>query len=218
MTIEDLARQVRSRDRDRWLAALYAPVAVRPALLALWALDLELGEIVLAARDAMVAEIKLAWWRDALIRLDSAPPPGQPLLQALAAEVLPRGVSGAALATLEDRWLPVLSAATTADHAAGGATLFGLAARLLSPSPAQAEPVDALGAAWAAGDALRRGSGDGAPEIAALPRVPSGLRPLLGLAKLGRRDARRAAAGQPPEPRGTLPRQWLLLKAVALGR
>lgn len=193
------------------------PAAARPALLALWALDLELGDIVLAARDPMVAEIKLAWWRDALIRLDTALPPGQPLLQALAAEVLPRGVTGAALAAVEDRWLALLGEVTGTDHAAGGAALFALAARIIS-ADADSKAASELGAAWACGDAMRRAEGEATGGLQSLPSTPGALRPLLGLARLGQRDARRAAAGQPPEPRGALPRQWLLLKAVALGR
>ena len=169
---------MRAGDRDRYLATLYAPAPVRPALFALWALDLELGAVVTGASDAMIAEIKLAWWREALERLDHAPPPAQPVLQALAAEVLPRGVTGAALARLEDGWL---------------ANLGGEAAPVLS-----------------AGSLLH--------QLAETLVGEGGVRPLDGLRLLAARDTARAQAGKCMEPRGSLPRQLILLRAVALGR
>ena len=42
--------------------------------------------------------MRLAWWREALQRLDTAPAPGEPVLRELAAAVLPLGVTGTALA------------------------------------------------------------------------------------------------------------------------
>ena len=44
------------------------------------------------------------------------------------------------------------------------------------------------------------------------------LRPLRALVELKARDAAHAAAGRPLEPRGTLARQALMFKVVALGR
>ena len=52
--------------------------------------------------------IRLAWWREALERLDTSPPPPEPRLQAVATELLPRGVTGAMLAELEDGWAALL--------------------------------------------------------------------------------------------------------------
>src|ERR1700760_3804181 len=72
-------------DPDRRLALAYAPARARPALEALWRLDVTLGAVVARAREKMVARIRLAWWREALERLDAAPPPAEPLLEALAA-------------------------------------------------------------------------------------------------------------------------------------
>ena len=169
---------MRAGDRDRYLATLYAPAAARQALFALWALDLELGAVVAGASDAMIAEIKLAWWREALERLDHAPPPAQPVLQALAAQVLPRGVTGAALARLEDGWLANLGG-EAAPVLSAGSLLYQLAATLV---------------------------GEG------------GVRLLDGLLHLAARDTARAQAGKRLEPRGSLPRQLILLRAVALGR
>jgi hypothetical protein len=87
-------------------------------------------------------------------------------------------------------------------HIAGGGQLFALAARLLGGDPAAGAM---LGRAWAVG------------EPPAGPS-PAPLRLLHGLARLAARDAARARAGAPREARGSLPRQWMLLKSVAFGR
>ena len=110
---------------------------MRPALVALFALDLELAHIVTTTTEPMIGEIRLAWWRDALIALDSGTVPAQPLLKLVAAEVLPRGLTGAELAALEDRWLALIGTDDVPEpHIAGGGNLFALAARLLGGDPA----------------------------------------------------------------------------------
>jgi phytoene synthase len=58
--------EVRTHDRTAFLAALFAPEAARPALLALAAYRIELRRIVERAREPLAAEIRLQWWRDAL--------------------------------------------------------------------------------------------------------------------------------------------------------
>lgn len=57
----------RSHARDEWLAALYAPAAGRDALFALTAFDHEIRGALLRARDPRLAEIRLAWWREAVL-------------------------------------------------------------------------------------------------------------------------------------------------------
>src|SRR4051812_43995419 len=96
-------------DPDRLLALAYAPAAARPALEALWRLDVTLGAVVAGAREKMVALTRLAGWREAWGRLDGAPPPAEPVLQALAARVLPAGIRGAGLAAMEEGWSALLA-------------------------------------------------------------------------------------------------------------
>ncbi len=195
---------VRQRNRDRYLSVLYAAAPVRPAWMAVQALDLELESVVAGTTEPMIGEIRLAWWREALQGLDADKVPKQPLLQLIAAEVLPRGVSGGELAVLEDRWAGLIGSDEVPEaHFSGGGDLFALLARLAGGDAAQAR---ALGAAWAAGEAVPPG------------RCAAPLRPLLGLTKLAARDAARARSGQAPEPRGSLSRQLALLGAVAFGR
>ncbi len=207
--LDIVTADVKARDRDRYLSVLYAPEAARPALLALHGLDLELAQVVASTSEPMLGEIRLAWWRDALAALDSGQVPAQPLLALIAAEVLPRGITGAELAVLEDRWLGLIgNDAVPAAHVTGGGCLFALLARICGGEASEAQRLGEakrLGEAWA----------EGAPP--ARPVAPV-LRPLFGLACLAERDAAHARAGRPREPRGSTARQWRLLVAVALGR
>lgn len=58
--------QVRERDRERFLAVLFAPAEARSHLLALYAFDLEIAHVPDAVRDPMAGEIRLQWWREAI--------------------------------------------------------------------------------------------------------------------------------------------------------
>ena len=201
--LEIVTADVKARDRDRYLSVLYADAGARPGLLALHALDLEMAQVVASTSEPMLGEIRLAWWRDALIALDSGVVPAHPLLQLLAAEVVPHGIAGAELAGLEDRWLGLIDCdEVPAAHIAGGGDLFAMAAQLTGGDPSAARQ---LGMAWAAA------------EPPAVP-VAAPLRPLLGLVQLAVRDAARVRAGQGREPRGGTMRQLRLLASVALGR
>lgn len=200
--LDIITAELQGRDRDRWLACLYAPARARAGLIALFALDCELAQLVATTTDAMLGEIRLAWWRERLQELDAGKAPAQPLLAALRDHALPV-LRGAELAELEDRWLALIgSGDVPAAHIDGGGTLFALAARLLGGDEAIAR---ALGRAWVLGEAP-------------VARLQAALRPLAGLAALSARDAARARTGLPREDRGSLPRQWILLKAVAFGR
>ena len=83
------ARDARRRPPAR--ARLRARRRARPRVEALWRLDVTLGAVLATGREPMVSRIRLAWWREALERLDREPPPAEPVLQALAAHVLPAG-------------------------------------------------------------------------------------------------------------------------------
>ncbi|WP_185965140.1 squalene/phytoene synthase family protein [Glacieibacterium frigidum] len=200
---------VKDADRDRWLATQYAPAALRPALFAVHALDLELAKVAATTTDAMLGEIRLAWWRERLVDLDAGQVPAQPVLRALADLVLPRGVTGATLAEFEDGWL-ALAAGDVAGHVKlRGAAIGAVTATLVGGDAVSGA---ALGEAWAAGEAARAGHEVAAPVF---DRAPAQLRWLAGLAALGMRDV---ARGVPPEPRATAGRQWVLLRAALTGR
>ncbi|HEX5184625.1 MAG TPA: squalene/phytoene synthase family protein [Allosphingosinicella sp.] len=184
-------------DPDRILALSYVSAARRPALEALWRLDASLGAVLAGGREPMISRIKLAWWREALERLDGERAPAEPMLQALAGHVLPAGFAGAELAEMVEGWEILLSpepltGAELALYAeARGARLFRLSARLLG-----GEPHPGAGERWALVDLARHSNEtDADAAIAAASaqprpaRWPARLRPLGMLAALAARDA-----------------------------
>jgi phytoene synthase len=198
-------------DPDRTLALAYVPASRRPAIAALWALDAALGRAIAGGREPLVGAIKLAWWREALERLDLAPPPAEPVLQALADHALPLGLTGAELAAIAEGWAVLLSPeplaeAELAGYAAErGGRLFRLSARLLGEKEDSA--IAQAGEGWALVDLARRTAGPAEAEAAlaaartrlGAARWPSRSRPLGMLAALAGRDS------EPGRPRWEAP-------------
>jgi 15-cis-phytoene synthase len=60
------AELVRAADRDRYLAALFAPGESRGALHALYAFNVEVRRVREVAREPLPGEIRLQWWTDVL--------------------------------------------------------------------------------------------------------------------------------------------------------
>lgn len=80
---------VRRRDEDRWLSANYAPRAQRNALLALYALHLEVARVPSLVSEAPLGEIRLQWWREAVDEIaEGKSPRAHPVAQALGAAAL----------------------------------------------------------------------------------------------------------------------------------
>lgn len=77
------ATLVRGLDKDRFLAALFAPEAVRPHLLALAAFNVEVSRVRQTAREPMPGEIRLAWWREVLEGQGRGDVQGNPVAEAL---------------------------------------------------------------------------------------------------------------------------------------
>lgn len=204
-------------DPDRTLALAYVPARRRAAVEALWRLDAALAAVLSTGREPMISRIRLAWWREALETLDAAPAPAEPLLQALAAHVLPAGIGGAELGAMEAPWEVLLSPDPLGEralerYALRGVLLFRQTARLLA-DPAPSAALEAAGAAWALVDLARHSASEVDAEAAVAAaralqpwRSPAHLRPLGMLAALARRDA---DPGRPRwEPQGA-PRRML---------
>jgi 15-cis-phytoene synthase len=215
-------------DPDRLLALSYVPAARRPALSALWRLDTALGAVLAGGREPMISRIKLAWWRESLERLDCEGAPAEPLLQALASDLIPAGVSGAELAAMVEAWEMLLSDQPLGPpdlaiySGARGARLFRHSAHLLGET-AHAE-VERAGEAWALVD-LARHSGNqedaesalgSALTCAAPARWPLRLRPLGMLFLLARRDAE--PGRERWERQGSPGRMWRMLRHRLTGR
>ncbi len=81
------AAAVEAHDHDRWLAALFAPDARRPALMALYAFNLEVARVRETVREPMLGEIRLQWWRETLEACARGQPREQPVARALARHV-----------------------------------------------------------------------------------------------------------------------------------
>ncbi|WP_336096570.1 squalene/phytoene synthase family protein [Roseovarius sp. CH_XMU1461] len=63
------AELVRRGDMPRFRAAMAAPVAARRVLLPLYAFNLEVARAPWVTKEAMIAEMRLQWWRDALAEI-----------------------------------------------------------------------------------------------------------------------------------------------------
>lgn len=182
------------------LALAYAPAAARPAWADLFALDARLAGIVRSAREPMLAQLRLAWWRE---RFGSPPgewPKGEPLLASLAGW----GHPAAGLGALVDGWEALLGEApldraALSEFAAGRAAA---AAALAGHVGAPADAAAALGRRWALSDLALRTSHPDEREAAAgllhdepaAPTARPALRPLAVIAGLGARAVARGAA------------------------
>jgi phytoene synthase len=183
--------------------------------------------VLAGGREPLISRIKLAWWRDSLEALDAGSIPGEPVLQAVAAEVLPNGVAGTELAAMEEGWAillgeePLGEAELSAYAKARGGLLFRYSARLLG-GPAD-ERIDLAGQAWALAD-LSRHIGSKSEREAALAacrerapngRWPKSLRPVSMLAALARRDCE--GDGSEPEAQGSPGRMLRMLRLRLTG-
>ena len=190
-------------DRDRILALSYIAPKQRSAVEALWQLDVTLGAVLAGGREPLISQIKLTWWREALEKLDSAPPPAEPALQSAAEQLLPRGLTGTELSAMEEGWAALLAPDLLSEEdlqayaSNRGGRLFAFTARLLGGEADEA--VERGGEAWALLDLARHSANrvDADAAIAAARarlghhgrRWPARLRPLGMLAALAGRDA-----------------------------
>jgi phytoene synthase len=162
-------------DPERALALAYAPLEVRPGVTALFALDDMLARILRTTTEPVIGQMRLTWWYEALTKLDQGSAPAEPVLRALAAEVLPHGVTGTRLAALIDAWEVLLDPDTPKDttlerYAMRGTILFGAAATILGASPG--DPVAPAGRGWALADlALHVEDADVSGRAAGLARI-----------------------------------------------
>lgn len=83
-SVERAAERVRQGDPDRFAATMASPVALRPLLWPLYALNLEIGRAAWTSSEPMIGEMRLQWWIDGLHRLsDTGAPPDHEIGAAL---------------------------------------------------------------------------------------------------------------------------------------
>lgn len=137
-TADTLEDQVRRADPDRWLSSrLIADPLARADVIALYALEMELSRVALVAKEPMMAEIRLTWWREGIDELFAGRTPrGHPVLAALAGTLSRRRLSQDPFdAMIQSRFAdidaePFVDEATLlayADGAAGAALTLALA-------------------------------------------------------------------------------------------
>lgn len=215
-----LVALVRQHDPDRFFALLFAPPARREALLALTGFNHELARAREAAREPMLALIRLQWWREVVEGTRPASHEvATPLAAALAGGVLARADLLAMIEAREaeaDREIPGRDAWVAWLRGTGGG--FAVAAgRALGAEGLMVERLRDLGAAMALAGQLRNltaharqgrcllpadamaAHGLDAAAVIARPDAPA-LRPLLAeLARVGQ-DWLAQAGGEIPRP------------------
>jgi 15-cis-phytoene synthase len=147
---------VRAADRDRYLAALFAPAEHRNALFALYAFNLEIARVREVVRDPLAGEIRLQWWIDVLHGVDRGEVEAHPVAAALRATIarheLPLARFDALVAArrfdLHDE--PMATLGELESYALGAsADLISLAANILDGGPVPDELIRHAGLAHA---------------------------------------------------------------------
>lgn len=173
----------------RRLALAYAPAMVRAQALSVLALDQRLSQIVHSSSEPMLAQIKLAWWRERLLEGPELWPQGEPLLAHLRSW---RGAT-ARLAELVDGWECLLAddlaEEVLHEYAQGRASAWQALARAEQSAVVLKSASD-----WALADlALHLGDGSGGALVRGLMesspprRLPREVRSLAVLHGLTRR-------------------------------
>jgi 15-cis-phytoene synthase len=176
------------------LALAYAPSAARPVWLGVLALDARLAGVVRDAREPLIGQIRLAWWRERLAEEAKSWPVGEPLLALL------RGWEGThgPLGEMVDGWEIMLGEPPLEKEsllAAAEGRAAGLAAAAVRLGfPERREAVRYMGRRWALADFLANLSDPRersevetllAETGAATPELPKALRPVTVLTGVG---------------------------------
>lgn len=205
------------------LALAYAPSAKRDAWLAFFALDARLASLVRSATEPMLAQLRIAWWREALEADQSTWPQGDPILSAIATW----NGNHRGLASLADGWEAItapapLEATAMARFAKGRADSMAVLAEHLGAA-AQTDTARQLATEWSLADlAMRMSREDERGMARALaqgsasrtPRAPRALRPLAVLRALSWRQLQRGGEGADSSPMALLG----AMRAGLLGR
>jgi len=163
----DLDELVRRADPDRWLSSRFiGDAAARSDVIALYAYDHELARAPKVTSNALMGEIRLTWWREALDEIfEGRPVRRHPTAEALAAAVGRRGLPRPPLEAMIDARYRELDAAPMSEAEAldwardTGGLAAQLAAQVLDPRT-DSKMAIAGGSAWALGKRL-----DASPDL-----------------------------------------------------
>lgn len=220
---DDLDALVARVDPDRWLSSrLIAEAQDRADVIVLYAYDHELARAPKVASNALLGEIRLAWWREVLDEaFGRGPVRRHPTAVALADVIVRRGLPRAPLETMIDaryRQLdpePLVGAEAVllARETAGAAA--HLAAQILG-APSEGDRAEAAGALWALGRRQLAGEPPPPPELISPVRTQArGLSVTAFPAGAHGALARAYSRGREPSPVG---KRWRITLAALLGR
>ncbi|UTW57390.1 squalene/phytoene synthase family protein [Kordiimonas sp. SCSIO 12603] len=144
-------------DRDRYLTTIFAPSSFQNQLWALWAFNQEVAKIRENVSEAMLGEIRLQWWTDAIDEVKSGAVREHPVCQALNEAGLSESVLDLLKETIAARKLDVFDDgpadfAALCDYADGvGGALQEASYRILAVDASVEAGINAsraLGQAW----------------------------------------------------------------------
>ncbi len=148
--------EVRSADRDRFLAALFAPEPQRRGLLTLLAFDHELARTRSVTREPMLARIRLEWWREAVAEAaGEGKPHAQPIVEALSETTRRHTLSTERFDALIDAREEEIEGALDVVRAGHALADLQLAVLDVTHEPTR-DAARAVGAAWLMGEGPER--------------------------------------------------------------
>ncbi|WP_424967635.1 MULTISPECIES: squalene/phytoene synthase family protein [unclassified Dinoroseobacter] len=208
MTLNACAALVERGDPDRFLATMAAPVAARAVLFPVYAFNLEVSRAPWVTEEAMIAEMRLQWWRDTLEEIGQGAEPRahevvaplSDVLDAEATEVLDRLIVARRWEIYRDPFEDDAALSTYLEDT--GAGLVWTLGRLLGAGPEAEAPLRAQG--WAA--ALARYL-QAVPELEARNRIPLVDGRSAAVADLARAGLARLAEAR--KARGSVPKAAL---------
>ncbi|MFC4295454.1 hypothetical protein ACFO0A_10350 [Novosphingobium tardum] len=181
-------------------------------------LDARLARTALGAREPLLGQLKLAWWRDRMAQPTADWPRGEPLLAILVRWETEREVLG----QLVDAWEGAVGGSPAepviARIAEGRADAFAALGRIVGMDASVEDAVRLVGRAWALSDlsvGLPEPEGRAAAsrllaaQDARPPALPRDLRPLAILADIARGES---------EGEGTLRRFARIIRLGIIGR
>ena len=163
-----MAEETRRLDRDRFLCTLFAPEELRDGLFTLLAFNAEVAKSREMVSEALLGEIRLQWWRDAIERIYAQPDgdfEDHAIVAELAKTVAQYGLSRAWFDQLIDARSQDVLGEPPKDEAALREYAFGTAATLnrlmleiVTSSEEAQKAAEHVGVAWALTGILRASS------------------------------------------------------------
>ncbi|MBS0297692.1 MAG: squalene/phytoene synthase family protein [Proteobacteria bacterium] len=228
---ESLDAKIARVDPNRWLSSRFvADEEMRSDLITLYAFDHELARIPGSVKQALLGEIRVAWWREGLDEVfEGKPARAHPTLQALAETIARRRLPKAPFEAMLDARTRELEPEPFADEAGLNAWLDQAHGSVMAQAVAVLDPKadQSLGEqaarAWGLGVLARQGRltpADWTPEAVEAKRREALARARVQAAKLPASafPAVAHASLSGPIRRGTLATRLKLVWSVATGR